>query len=621
MRGERASYWNTYILFTVPIKLGRAGYAIGKGRRGSGRGRGNHIVFATKKDWSGCLGPNSESPLNEVLEGIERYSYAAYKQLVGIKWELKGPPLTLVVDHVQQDPYAPPSSVRAVMKLEDTGIPTELYQKRIRRVALTDYISRRAGDIISDKSYDKSQSTGRWQEPKGGDFTINAPKQEVLPRSSCIIKLKEGTVELRFTVGLPARGREIMGKHAAKLLCDFIPEIASGALLFANQYQQRLERHILSVEDQDAMRQQLDARGLVSDGVVAFQSPQNFEVVLDRPNGGPVTGMGIPRGITLLTGGGFHGKSTLLEAIQYGVYDHIPGDGRELVVTDSTAAVVKAEDGRSVTGTDITQFIDNLPGGKSTKRFTTEDASGFTSMASSLREAIELGSRTLLIDEDNSATNLLVRDSRMYAHIPNEPITPLITRIRAMITSGTNLILVVGGLGDWLSVADHIIGMDNYIPRDLKHTTAAILKDHPTVVVESPQQFPINPRRISLANVAGKDQINPAKRNRFLIAFARGDNERALDLSHFDHIVEEGQVLQVAWVLHQLCHRHELAEVGFTQAAQLVEGPGFDFESMESEKIGAKGNDAKMLYSGQLVAVRPIEVGMAVARTRGFKVL
>lgn len=210
------------------------------------------------------------------------------------------------------------------------------------------------------------------------------------------------------------------------------------------------------------------SRPLTNKSVVSFQSPPSLEVALSRLHGPDVRGMGIASGVTLLTGGGYHGKSTLLQALQLGVYNHVPGDGRELVVTDPTAVKVRAEDGRAVTGTDISPFIKDLPGGRNTTMFTTEDASGSTSMAAGIQEALEVGCRTLLIDEDTSATNLLVRDERMQALVRNEPITPLVSKVRALYSEhGVSTIIVVGGLGDWLSVADRVVGMESYIPEDL----------------------------------------------------------------------------------------------------------------------------------------------------------
>ena len=60
---------------------------------------------------------------------------------------------------------------------------------------------------------------------------------------------------------------------------------------------------------------------------------------------------------------------------------------------------VRAEDGRPVTGLDISPFINNLPRGRDTCQFSTEDASGSTSQAANIMEALEAEATSLLVDE------------------------------------------------------------------------------------------------------------------------------------------------------------------------------------------------------------------------------
>ena len=336
------------------------------------------------------------------------------------------------------------------MSWKETGLPDDYLQFEIRKTALCDFVTRVAADFIRAKHLDRNigDANGGWSGPKGGSFNINAPGQEVLPRTSATINGTD-TIELRFTTTLPAAGRTILGQQAWQILGVNLVELVKQSLLYANLDQNQLQQHVLFAERQYGLRQQLHGLGLISfiangsilprasgasagpmesSKAVPFQSPKEAEVVLTCPDGTNVSGMGIARGITLLTGGGFHGKSTILEALELGVYDHIPGDGRELVVTEPTAVKIRAEDGRSVCKVDISPFISDLPGGKETIRFSTDDASGSTSMASNIQEALEAGSQTLLIDEDCSATNLLVRDQRMQLLIKKEPITPLISK-------------------------------------------------------------------------------------------------------------------------------------------------------------------------------------------------
>lgn len=269
--------------------------------------------------------------------------------------------------------------------------------------------------------------------------------------------------------------------------------------------------------------------------------------------------MGIPLGITLLTGGGFHGKSTLLEAIELGVYNHIPGDGRERVVTDPTAVKIRAEDGRSVTGVDISPFIANLPGGRETKHFTSEDASGSTSMAANIQEALEAGCKTILIDEDSSATNLLVRDQRMQALIKREPITPLISKARALYRDhGVSTVIVIGGLGDWLSVADNVIVMDSYIPRIATKEAKAVIAKYPGAVVEDPTygSLPHRSLRIDLSGLrtpyATSKSFISLKPETSNPVSDPSEAVSGIDLSGLDQLVEIGQSRLIATLLGQI---------------------------------------------------------------------
>jgi predicted ABC-class ATPase len=417
--------------------------------------------------------PDSER-LGSLLRRIDGRSYPAYRDLKG-RWMLSQ--LELIVDHVQGDPFAAPSKVRLRAQ---TDLGEGICRDPVRRMAAEDWLLRRFGGGLQGQ---------RRGSGKSGQLRVYRPGPEILRRSAVRLS-SDGMVEVRLEAGLPARGRRVLGKEAWALLSEDIPRAAK--LLCTGP---GLDEQIRSVDNQTALRAGLEEAGLVAfigddavlprlsgvsedplDGAVHFQSPDSLRVTLSTP-GGPVTGMGIPAGITLIIGGGFHGKSTLLHAVQRGHLDHIPGDGREQVVARSDTAKIRAEDGRQVCGVDISTFLGELPGGKQTAPFDTLDASGSTSQAAAIMEAIEAGSSLLLLDEDTSATNLLVRDERMRALIPRErePITPLVERIRQIHDDwGVSTILVVGGVGDYLAVADTVIAMDSYVPRDAGPAAARV---------------------------------------------------------------------------------------------------------------------------------------------------
>lgn len=419
--------------------------------------------------------------LRALLDRIDGRGYKAYKDLAGTDYRFPG--FTLRIDHVQGDPFAAPSRARLFVPASSAGLPDEALSPPPRQRAARDFLARGFARLT------------RREE----DLAIDAGAQTVLDRSAALIH--GGDVELRFTVNLPAQGRRILGRKARQLLCERLPELIT-ALLGDNLDRAGLRQHCDVVEDQVALRDQLAERGcaaFVADGAllprrsgiddrpladaVAFEAPTSLRITLNAPNAGQVAGMGLGRGITLIVGGGFHGKSTLLNALSLGVYDHIPGDGRERIVTDPDAVKIRAEDGRAVHSVDLSPFINHLPFGKATDDFTTELASGSTSQAAALQEALECGVKTLLVDEDTSATNFMIRDERMQALVAkrDEPITPFVDRIRELRDNlGVATILVMGGSGDYFDAADTIIQMHDYAPLDVTEKARRIAAEHVT---------------------------------------------------------------------------------------------------------------------------------------------
>jgi len=438
------------------------------------------------------MGVRSREELDQTLRRIDGKGYKAYRDVAGA-WSFAE--LTLYVDHVQGDPFAAPSRVRVQIDPDTAGFPRDLYQVRDRELGVSGYLARAFARAASRAS--RRVGTGR-----GGEICIEAPGQEVLEQTALRLHA-DGRLEARLTVGLPARGRRVMGDAAGQILLDELPALVRRTLLFAAHDPEVLRLHADTNEDARALRAALEPMGLVAfvaDGarlarrsgiddrplegteVVAFRSPPSLRVEVERPHAGRIKGMGVPTGVTLIVGGGFHGKSTLLRALERGVWDHIPGDGRERVVARVDAMKVRAEDGRSVAGVDISPFIDGLPRSRDTHSFTTRNASGSTSQAAAIVEALESGATTLLVDEDTSATNFMIRDRRMQALVPKagEPITPFVDRVRELSALGVSTVLVVGGSGDYLDVADTVVRMRDYLPDEVTERAREVARAHPT---------------------------------------------------------------------------------------------------------------------------------------------
>jgi predicted ABC-class ATPase len=405
---------------------------------------------------------------------------------------------------------------------------------------------------------------------------MDSPGQEILERTAVLIS--SDWVEARFVLGLPAFGRRIAAKQAEEMLFSELPRVVEDSLLFKNLSSEDLSQHIETAEDADFMRSQLEPMGLVSfvadeavlprasgidprpltkGYVKKFKSPDFLRVRIQRPNAGDITGMGIPKGVTLIVGGGYHGKSTLLNAVETGIDNHIPGDGREWVVTDPEAVKIRAEDGRRIEKVDISPFISDLPLGKDTRSFCTEDASGSTSMAANTIEALEMGASALLIDEDTSATNFMIRDHRMQELVSKdkEPITPFIDKIRQLYQDkNVSTVLVIGGSGDYFDVADCVICMIEYQPHDLTREAALIADKYKAErKTEGGDNFGGFKQRIPLSRSfdprKGKRPVKIRARGRSTIQFGT----HTIDLSSVEQLVDPSQVRAIGDAIHYAC--------------------------------------------------------------------
>lgn len=549
--------------------------------------------------------------LEAILHRIDGRGYKAYKEIEGRRFQFDC--FDLVVEHVQGDPYAAPSKLRALVPAQTAALPASALASPARRRATRDFLSRAF-----------RAASGRHRE-----IAIDAGRQTVLDRSACLIDAE--VVELRFTIDLPGAGRRILGRKAASLLIDLLPEIINSSALAHNLDLEALEHHAATIEDQEAVRAALADAGLLafvgngailprrsgvddrplSDGV-RFLSPQSLEVVLETPNAGPVRGMGIPHGITLIVGGGFHGKSTLLRAVEGGIWDHIPGDGRELVVSDPGAVKIRAEDGRAVHAVDISDFISHLPGSHGTSSFTTDLASGSTSQAASLVEALEAGATALLLDEDTSATNFMIRDRRMQALVAkiSEPITPFVDRIRELRDElGVSTLLVMGGSGDYFDHADVVIQMADYLPKDVTGEARKIAADLATgreeereVELRRPQ-----PRRLDATSL--KPERRPGRwriqaRGTDTLIFGRSD----VDLRAVEQLRDPSQLRAIGWILGRLSDLRETELEPLQRIAEMLE------RLQDGEWGWLTGHP-----DGDLAVPRPNEVMAVLNRLRGAR--
>lgn len=503
----------------------------------------------------------SSEDLRSRLRSIDHRSYPAYKDLKG---QYDFGTYILSIDHVQGDPFAAPSRLSVIVSGKKAGFPAEYYDALPKRVTLQDHLTRLFGAQLA-RGNKQAGGSG-----KSGLLAVSRCGQEVLERTAC--RMEQGTVTLRFEAGFPAHGRTIDARGLEKMLFDILPGCVLNSLYFQNINQNRLKSAIELCEDQQYIRAELPTLGLcaflangsilprqsgVSDKpmeqAVPFRSPASMEVTLTLPHRGAVSGMGIPKGVTLFVGGGYHGKSTVLQALQNGVYNHIAGDGRELVITDDSAWKLRSEDGRSITDVDISPFIRQLPGGKDTVHFSTEDASGSTSQAANLIEGIESGSRLLLIDEDTSATNFMIRDRLMQQVVSpkEEPIIPFIERVRSLYEDlEISSIIVAGSSGSYFSVADHVIQMKEYVPYDITEKARAAAAEFPVFsTVQSSFSSPQLPRCPRPCAALKKDDRIKLKT---LGTSELSLNYDSVELRYLEQLRDSEQTMALAYILKYL---------------------------------------------------------------------
>ena len=515
------------------------------------------------------------SDLKNLLLSIDHRGYPAYKETRG-QWSCGN--YILSIDHVQGDPFASPSNVSVIVPGRIALFPRDYMTPKYRLVTLEDILLRLFSRQLRDRDRDRQHGGDSRREGSGksGLVTVSRPGQEILERTACRVDPVSGDVTVRFEIGFPASGRSINARALIKILDEFLPGAVVSSLLYRGIDRKSLAAAIDLADDRAFIRNELRARGLcafVADGAilprqsgisplpmkgaVPFRSPEALAVTLDLPHAGAMRGMGIRRGITLIVGGGYHGKSTLLGALEKGVYDHIGGDGREYVITDGTAVKVRAEDGRSITDVDISLFIRDLPNGKDTVRFSTQDASGSTSQAANVIEAVQAGSKLLLIDEDTSATNFMVRDELMARVVSRdkEPITPFISRIRDLYErSGVSTILVAGSSGAFFHVADTVLQMDRYMPLEITAAARKAVEAYGNgstrqagSVYRAPDFRLPSGRRIPAKNNAllreGRIKIKVVSDDSFLLS------RDELDLRGLEQLTDREQVASLAHIL------------------------------------------------------------------------
>ncbi len=562
--------------------------------------------------------------IKKQLHSLNGKDYSAYQSLKG-RHDYSN--FSLFINQIPKDPYAPAHTgiYRVRVKTSDTGFHDTMTNSPIRRIAFRDFIARVFFNNCS------RLSKGRRGTGNSGIITIAEPGQCILERSSVV--LNDEYLEVRFFIGLPANGREIDSQLADKMLFEELPSIVLASLFLDSLDPEQIYNHVKTAEDSESLRNALTEKGLIafvaegsilprrsgvderpleSDNAMRFRSPDSMRFEMDLPNRGKITGMGIERGITLIVGGGYHGKSTLLQALEQGVYNHIPDDGREFVVSLPDSVKIRASSGRYVSNVDISFFLQNIPSQRDTISFATENASGSTSQASSIMEAIEASASVFYMDEDTCAANFMVRDKRIQELVSKEeePITSFVDCVRPLYDQmKISTVLVMGGSGDYLDAADRVIQLKEFLPYDITGRAREVARMYPT----GRSDELLRSLSISIERCPIGSNVNPCNEYGHIRIAAPNIDElifgtNAVDLSDVEQLVEKAQTKAIGLAIHAFLDRMD----GNTSVKEMID--------IVIGLVREKGLDyLDSNLTGDIAIFRAIEFAAALNRLRGLE--
>jgi predicted ABC-class ATPase len=354
------------------------------------------------------------------------------------------------------------------------GFAPHLFSTPVRRTALEDFLTRRIAEQIDVLAHYDEQGLSRRH------LMVAEPGQKILPRTSLLVT--EEYVEARIYVRLPQRDGRIDADRVKDIFFDELTSVVNHSLIACNLDEQEMNHFVDVMEDADQIRQMLPTRGLVSfvgegslparlgdsdypafENTTPLTMDESLLVDVDTPNAGTVKGLGVPTGVTLIVGDEYSSRAALMRAIASGIYNHVPGDGREQVITVPDAVHVAAETGRSIQKVDISSMIPAQSGVRS-DAFSAEQADACSAQAAAMVEALEVGARALLFDESESSAAFLTQDTRLMGLMPEAGarVTPLSARARQLADDLGVSIIVAGSasVAEFIPVADTILKIE-----------------------------------------------------------------------------------------------------------------------------------------------------------------
>jgi predicted ABC-class ATPase len=421
-----------------------------------------------------------------LLKELDGQPIESYQQIVGdydfTRYVIKCHPF-----RVKDAEILPLFSIRVPQTIAE--IPSVLIESPIRRTALEDYLLRAfSAEVDKLASFDMTGLAKR-------NIVVTSPEQKILPRNTILVTGEY--VELRVAIQLPLQQTlvdgvvtyAVDGVRMQEILFDELMESVVNSLLYCNMDAEDVELFVQSMDNADRLRQHLNASGQVAflaegsllDRAELSDLPDYEHAVplgladglgepVDTPYAGTVNGLVVPSGLTVILGEADGGRIELMDALAQGIYNHVNGDGREHCVTVPDAVEIISEPGRSVQNVDLSAFYRE---DVSKQHFSSDWADSFDSQAASLMEALEAGSRVLLIDEQTSCPTFLGTDSRLDEVLGEPSHISLAARARQMVDELGISIVIAGSnlVAEYIPVADTVLQVSQSVVSDVTAVT------------------------------------------------------------------------------------------------------------------------------------------------------
>ncbi|MEA2067995.1 MAG: ABC-ATPase domain-containing protein [Verrucomicrobiota bacterium] len=565
-----------------------------------------------------------------LLTELDGQPFSEYQQVVGdfdfTRYVIK----CAAIDFESEEADTPTFSIRVPQTIAE--IPEYLFDSPVRRTAMEDLLLRSlATNIDKIANYDHNGIARR-------HIGMSTPNQKILPRNALL--LTKEYIEVRVQISLPVQpmvidGERLLsidGEMAQQIFFEDLPEVVSNSLLYCNIDAADADAHVNNMEDADRLRQYLSASGqvaFVAEGALVTRisgsdfpdyerlSPVEVDSALieevEVPHSGAVRGIGIPNGLTLVLGESNSGRVDLMDAIAQGIYNHVPGDGREHVVTVADAVNIRSEMGRSIQKVDISAFAKELPDGGDPASYSVQSAGSFTSQAASTVEALEAGARVLLFDEHSSSSTFLSSDTRVSSLLGASSRNTLAARARQMVDE-LGISLVVAGsslIAEFIPIADKVLKVENFCVSDITEEAKALEIVASTVADSSVNLSSMLSRSrwvmpSSIDPSIGREDLVIQTDDQDYLQFGRA----LIDLDAIRQIADADQARTIGFVLYYAKLRYMDEGYPLREILDLVD------RDLSNEGLNALSRDLR----GDLARPRRYEVAAALNRLPAFRV-